>query len=149
MFILSDKSLEKLKGVHPKMVDVIKESIKNAPFDFRITHGLRSAEEQNRLYQCGRTIKGLKVTNCDGYVKKSNHQAKADGYGYAIDIFICGYVENGKYIKITSTEEGYDYKKLKAVADHIKATAKKLNVNISWGGDWARFKDYPHFELIK
>lgn len=148
MFILSEKSLNKLKGVHPDVVTVFKESIKNSPYDFRITHGVRTAEEQNKLYQCGRTIKGLKVTNCDGYIKKSNHQAKNDGYGYAVDIFICGYVKDGKYIKTTS-QEGYEYSKLKAVAEHIKAVAKSLNINISWGGDWTKFKDYPHFELRK
>lgn len=148
MFVLSDKSLEKLKGVHPDVVKVFKEAIKNSPYDFRITHGVRTAEEQNKLYQLGRTIKGSKVTNCDGYVKKSNHQPKVDGYGYAVDIFICGYVKDGKYIKTTS-QEGYEYSKLKAVAEHVKAVAKKLNINISWGGDWKSFKDYPHFELRK
>lgn len=146
MFILSDKSLEKLKGVHPDVVKVFKEAIKESPYDFRITHGVRSAEEQNELYQQGRTKPGKIVTKADGYTKKSNHQIKLDGYGHAVDIFVCGYVKNGKYIK-TTTDEGYEYSKLKAVADHIKAIAKKLNINISWGGDWSKFKDYPHFEL--
>jgi len=146
MFVLSKASLEKLKGVHPDVVKLFKKAIKDSPYDFRITHGVRSPEEQNKLFQLGRTVKGKKVTNCDGYVIKSNHQPKSDGFGYAVDIFICGYVDNGKYVKTTS-QEGYEYSKLKAVAEHIKLIAKRLGVNISWGGDWTRFKDYPHFEL--
>jgi len=33
------------------------------------------------------------------------------------------------------------------LADHIKKTAQKLNINIKWGGDFQRTKDYPHFEM--
>lgn len=52
-------------------------------------------------------LAGKKVTNCDGYIKKSNHQAKADGYGHAVDIFLTGFVASGNYIKFT-LEQGYD-----------------------------------------
>lgn len=51
MYILSEKSLNKLKGVHPELVKLIKEAIKESPYDFRITEGLRTAEYQNALYQ--------------------------------------------------------------------------------------------------
>lgn len=146
MYILSNLSKSKLKGVHPDLIKVFTVAINNSPYDFRITHGVRTAEEQNRLYQIGRTIKGRKVTNCDGYIRKSNHQAKSDGLGYAVDIFICGAYVNGKYVKYT-TSEGYDVKKLIPVAEHIKEVAKSLNIPITWGGDWKTFKDFPHFEL--
>lgn len=146
MYKLSKLSKIKLQGVHPDLIKLFTEAIKKSPYDFRITHGVRTAEEQYKLYQIGRTIKGRKVTNCDGYIKKSNHQAKADGYGYAVDIFICGKYIDGKYIKYT-TSEGYDVRKLILVAEHIKEVAKNLNIPITWGGDWKRFKDFPHFEL--
>ena len=132
MYVLSKLSLEKMKNVHPELVDVIKTAIENSPYDFRITAGARTAEEQNYLYQQGRTRAGQRVTNCDGY-------------GHAVDIFPCGIYENGVYRKFT-TDEGYDDKKLKSIANHILAIAKSKNVNIEWGGNW-KMHDTPHFEL--
>ena len=144
-YSFAKSSLEKMEKVHPKLVEVMKEAIKNSPYDFRITDGARTTEEQFALYQKGRTLPGPKVTNCDGKKFKSNHQIKSDGFGHAVDIFPCGVIENGVYRKFTS-EEGYDEKKLKLIANHILAVAKSKNINIEWGGNW-KMKDTPHFEL--
>ena len=146
-YAFSEQSLRLFKNVHPELVKIMKEAIADSPYDFRITAGARAAEEQNALYQIGRTKAGTIVTKADGYRNKSNHQIKADGYGHAVDIFVCGkYDENGDYIKFT-TEEGYDDKKIKEVANHIKETAKSLGLSIEWGGDWKGGWDSPHFEL--
>ena len=144
-YSFTQSSLDKMEKVHPKLVEVMKAAIENSPFDFRITDGARTTEEQFALYQKGRTLPGPKVTNCDGKKFKSNHQIKSDGYGHAVDIFPCGVIENGVYRKFTS-EEGYDEKKLKLIANHILAVAKSKNINIEWGGNW-KMKDTPHFEL--
>ena len=144
-YSFTQSSLDKMEKVHPKLVEVMKEAIENSPFDFRITDGARTTEEQFALYQKGRTLPGPKVTNCDGKKFKSNHQIKSDGFGHAVDIFPCGVVENGVYRKFTS-EEGYDDKKLRLIANHILAVAKSKNVNVEWGGNW-KMKDTPHFEL--
>ena len=145
VYSFSQTSLDKMSKVHPKLVEVMKEAIKNSPFDFRITDGARTAEEQNALYQLGRSKPGRKVTNCDGYKAKSNHQIKSDGFGHAVDIFPCGIVENGEYRKFTS-EEGYDDKKLKIISEHILKIAKEKGVNIEGGGNW-KMHDTPHFEI--
>ena len=76
MFVLSQASLDKLKGVHPNLINFFKELILISPWDFKIIRGVSTPEEQNKLYQQGRTIKGFKITNCDGFKKKSNHQIK-------------------------------------------------------------------------
>ena len=144
-YSFSQESLDKMKKVHPKLVEVMKAAIVGSPFDFRITAGARTTEEQFALYQEGRTLPGPKVTNCDGKKFKSNHQIKADGYGHAVDIFPCGVIENRTYRKFTSAE-GYDDKKLKLIADHILAVAKSKKINIEWGGNW-KMHDTPHFEL--
>ena len=109
MYKLSTRSLDTMAGVNPNLVKVIKEAIINSPYDFMITQGLRTAKYQNELYQQGRTKRGLKVTNADGYIKKSNHQMKIDDYGYAIDFVIL----NGKALD-WDTESKYQ-----AVAQHI------------------------------
>ena len=46
----------------------------------------------------------------------------------------------------TKSEEGYDDKKLRLIANHILAVAKSKNINIEWGGNW-KMNDTPHFEL--
>ena len=144
-YSFSQTSLDKMEKVHPKLVEVMKAAITDSPFDFRITSGARTTEEQKALFALGRTKPGKIVTYTNGVTSKSNHQIKADGYGYAVDIFPCGVIENGVYRKFTS-EEGYDEKKLKLIANHILAVAKSKNVNIEWGGNW-KMKDTPHFEL--
>lgn len=134
--MLGNTSKNNLKGVHPEMVKLINEAIKETPIDFTITSGVRSTAQQQALYAQGRTKPGAIVTKADGVKNKSNHQAKSDGYGHAIDL--CPYV-NGKLDWNTVAN-------FKIIAAHIKATAKCMGIVINWGGDW-KFLDLPHFEL--
>lgn len=134
------RSLDNLKGVHPNLVKVLKEAIKESPIDFTITEGLRTTQRQKDLYAQGRSKPGKKVTNADGVRNKSNHQAKSDGYGHAVDLypFFSGQVQVNHKDTI---------KNLEKIAIHIKAVAKCLGVNITWGGDFKSLYDAPHFEL--
>lgn len=139
-FKFGERSRNKLKNIHPKLIEVMTEAIKDSPYDFTIVEGVRTAERQNSLYQQGRTKPGIVVTSKDGYNKKSNHQIKSDGFGYAVDLypFIDGVLrmEYMKYKKETD-----------AIAEHILNTAKKLKINVEWGGHWKSLFDPPHFEL--
>lgn len=136
MPVFGKTSLLNLKGVHPNLVKVITEAIKDAPIDFTVISGVRTTPEQKALYAQGRTAKGSIVTNADGVKNKSNHQAKSDNYGHAVDL--CPYV-NGKLD--WNTENNF-----KTLSNHILATAKRLGIKVSWGGTW-KFKDLPHYEL--
>lgn len=148
-YVLSDASIEKMKGVHPNLIELMKKAISNSPYDFKIIQGLRTAEYQNSLYQQGRTKPGKIVTKLDGYNRKSNHQAKADGYGHAVDIAVCGhYDQNGDYVKYTTDAEMFDNKKLVEISRHVKAVAKEMGMEIVWGGDWKTLYDTPHYELV-
>ena len=148
-YVLSDASIEKMKGVHPKLIELMKKAIGDSPYDFKIIQGLRTAEYQNSLYQQGRTKPGKIVTKLDGYSRKSNHQAKADGYGHAVDIAVCGhYDQNGNYVKYTTDAEMFDNKKLVEISRHVKAVAKEMGMEIVWGGDWKTLCDTPHYELV-
>ena len=148
-YVLSDASIEKMKGVHPKLIELMKKAIDDSPYDFKIVQGLRTAEYQNSLYQQGRTKPGKIVTKLDGYNRKSNHQAKSDGYGHAVDIAVCGqYDQNGNYVKCTTDAEMFDNKKLVEISKHIKAVAKDMGLEIVWGGDWKTLYDTPHYELV-
>lgn len=132
----SKRSIDNLCGVHPDLVRVMHQAIKNTPIDFTITEGVRTVERQQELYAQGRTKPGYIVTNADGIKIKSNHQVKSDGYGYAVDLY--PYI-NGK-VDVNAVKE------LKVIADHICKVANSLNIPIEWGGNW-KMKDYPHFEL--
>lgn len=146
MFSFGEQSLKKLEGVHKDLVKVMKLAIINSPYDFKITNGVRTSAEQYALYCQGRTVlidkkgnKLKKVTNCDGITKKSNHQVKADGFGYAVDIALL----NPNNPKEVIWNDIAMYTK---VANHILKIAKEQGVNLEWGGNWKDFKDYPHFE---
>ena len=137
MYKFGNRSLKNLEGVHPDLVRLVTAAIKNSPVDFTITEGVRTVRRQQELYALGRTKPGNKVTNCDGVNRKSNHQVKSDGYGYAVDLYPYA---NGS-VQVNDAES------LIKIAAHIKVTALKIGVKILWGGDW-KIKDYPHFELL-
>jgi len=128
-----------LKNVHPNLVTIIREAAQNCPVPFIIIEGVRTAEKQKKIYAQGRTLPGAIVTYCDGVKEKSNHQLKDDGYGYAVDLY--PYISG----KILITESNVP-EILQIIAKHIKETAQKINISITWGGDW-KIRDYPHFEL--
>jgi peptidoglycan L-alanyl-D-glutamate endopeptidase CwlK len=119
-FALSQRSKDRLKGVHPDLVKVIEEAIKESPLDFSISEGLRTKERQKVLFDSGKS----KTMN-------SRHIT-----GHAIDFAV-----------IKDGEVTWDFKYYQLVADHIKAVAKALDVPIIWGGDWQSFRDGPHVEL--
>ena len=139
-FKFGTRSLKSLKGIHPDLSKVLTKAIETSPIDFTITDGLRTTAQQKALYAKGRTTSGSIVTNADGVKNKSNHQAKSDGYGYAVDLYP---YYNG------SVQVNDDKTLINKIAPHIKKVAKEMGINIEWGGDWKSFKDYPHFELKK
>lgn len=150
MPVFGKRSLSKLEGVAPKMVLLMKTAILTSPIDFSVDQGVRTTDTQARYYSWGRwvvnpdtgPIKGNKfgmiVTNRDGVTKKSEHQVKTDGYGYAVDV----------YPYYGGTMHTNDEKSLRIIADHIKSVAKALGIKIKAGIDWQKPHDPPHFELI-
>jgi|TARA_R100000084_G_scaffold108987_1_gene73393 peptidoglycan L-alanyl-D-glutamate endopeptidase CwlK len=117
---LSNRSKERLKGVHPDLVAVVERAIEITEQDFTVLEGLRSKERQKQLYRSGAS----KTMN-------SRHLT-----GHAVDI--APYVEGA-----VSWDWDYYY----PMADAMKEAAKELDVPIEWGGDWKSFKDGPHFQL--
>ncbi|WP_028025576.1 M15 family metallopeptidase [Enterovibrio calviensis] len=124
-FYLSSRSKNRMSGVHTDLVRVVERAIQLTQFDFGITSGVRTAEEQNALFK-------KKASQLDGYSKKSRHQT-----GHAIDFVV--YDENGK------VTWGFSYYTQVSLA--FKQAALELGIAIKWGGDWVSFKDGPHVEL--
>ncbi len=146
MYQFGKRSLDNLVGVHPNLVKILKASITDSPVDFTITEGLRTAQKQQEYYSWGRTKKNpntgkmTKVTYADGIKRKSNHQPKDDGYGYAVDLY--PYFDDKVQVQGDAVVIA-----LEEIANHIKKKAKELGIKIVWGGDWTKPYDPPHFQL--
>ena len=117
---LSQKSLDRLKGVHPDLVKVVKKAIEYTPVDFRITEGLRTKERQAYLLKKGatRTMRSRHIT------------------GHAID-----------FVALPNGEVSWDFPYYTQISQAFKKAAAELGVPSIWGGDWKSFRDGPHIEL--
>jgi len=114
-FILSKRSLNKLKGVHPDLVAVVKRAIEITSVDFGVTFGVRTVEEQQRLVDAGRS-----------QTMNSKHLIQADGYAHAVDLV--AYVDG----EVTWELNVYDN-----VCDAMAQAADELGVAIKWGAAWS------------
>lgn len=125
-FRLSQRSLMRLAGVHPDLVEVVKLAILRTSVDFTVVEGLRTPERQRELVAAGKsqTQNGL-------------HLRQADGYGHAVDLAPL----------VGGAIPWNDWARFKDLADVVKACAAKLGVPVEWGGDWKTLKDGPHFQL--
>ena len=114
---LSNKSLQKLDGVHPDMVAVVKLAISITGQDFSVGEGLRSVSRQKELVATGKST-----------TMNSRHIT-----GHAVDLF--------------PYPLSWDWEYFYPIADAMKAAAKELKIDLEWGGDWKSFPDGPHFQL--
>ena len=146
-YSFGEASQARLKGLHPDLVRVLEQAIAHSTLDFTIIEGVRSAQRQMELYAQGRTKPGPIVT----WLKVSNHMAKADGYGYAVDLYPYP-VSLVLGAKPKSYEPLFD-----ELAQVMFAAAKACGVKLRWGADWDMDNmprergetDNPHFELRK
>jgi peptidoglycan LD-endopeptidase CwlK len=117
---LSQKSIDRLSGVHPDLVAVVKRAIEITECDFAVLEGVRSLTRQEQLFKAGasQTMKGRHLT------------------GHAVDL--------GAYV---GGSVRWDWSLYHIIAKAMKQAAAELNTPITWGGDWKSFPDGPHFEL--
>lgn len=120
MFKLSQKSLDRLSGVHPDLVAVVKRAIEITEVDFAVLEGVRSKARQEQLLKAGAS-----------QTMRSRHLT-----GHAVDL--------GAYV---GGSVRWDWPLYDKIALAMKAAALELQAAIEWGGDWKSFPDGPHFEL--
>ena len=53
---------------------------------------------------------------------------------------------NGRAVDVY-VNNGWKFEDYKAFADIAKIVAKECGYTITWGGDWPRFRDGPHFQV--
>ena len=121
----------RLGAILPQLAAKIRQiaemvALDKPPLTFRVTQGLRSWNEQAKLYAQGRTEPGPIVTNAPpGY---SQHQ-----FGLAVDIVPMGIND------IPDWDENHPiWKRLIQVGESLGLTA---------GAEFRTFPDYPHLQL--
>lgn len=119
-YSLGPKSLERLQGVHPDLVRVVKRAITMTPVDFTVLEGLRTLARQKQLMAQGATR-----------TMNSRHLT-----GHAVDL---APVIDGKV--------SWDWPLYHRLGPAVKEAARLEGVPITWGADWRTFKDGPHWEL--
>ena len=128
MFYLGRRSKQRLEGVHPDLVRVVKRAIRSTICDFTVLEGVRSEERQRKLFQAGAS----KIMN-------SRHLT-----GHAVDLG--AYLDGGVR---------WDWPLYYQIAAAMMMAAVEEGVTIRWGGDWdsdgdytdEKWRDGPHFEL--
>ena len=98
----------------------------------RITHTLRTFDEQDSLYSIGRRNPGRIVTNAKA--GQSYHN-----YGLALDFCII------KQDGTVSWSRGSDFNNDQQ-ADWMQVVEAFEAIGWEWGGRWKHLKDYPHLQ---
>jgi len=111
-------------------IDVAKQIAGDHGTSYIVISGNRTWAEQNALYAIGRTVPAPAIrTHARG--GQSNHN-----FGIAID---GGIFRRGKYLDNDNPQLA------SRVHTLIGKQAKKHG--LEWGGEWTRFKDFPHIEV--
>lgn len=126
-YVLGAKSLQKLDGVHPDLVKVVKRAIEISEIDFTVTEGVRTMARQKELVAAGasKTLKGRHIPD--------NNKC---GMSCAVDL-----------AALVGGKVDWSWPLYGKLAKAMKQAASELSVPIEWGGDWTTLKDGPHFQL--
>jgi peptidoglycan L-alanyl-D-glutamate endopeptidase CwlK len=123
---LDKTSEQKLVGVHPDLVRIIRRAAKDSTLEFRVIEGPRTVDRQRHLVKIGAS----KTMN-------SRHiKAGKLSVSHAVDV-----------VPLVNGKVSWDWPLYHKLAPIIKAAAKAEKVPLEWGGDWKTFKDGPHWQL--
>ena len=114
MYKLSSRSLGKLEGVNPVLVDTVKRAIELTKVAFGVIFGVRSLETQKKLFESGRS-----------QTMKSKHLIQPDGTAHAIDL-----------MAYDGSDPSWEIVMYDDIADAMKAAAKETDAKIRWGAAW-------------
>lgn len=118
--MMAARSEQRLEGVNPDLVRVVRRAATLCKIPFIVTEGLRTTERQAKLVKAGasKTMNSRHIT------------------GHAVDL-----------APVIAGQVRWDWPPFHEIARAMKQAAAACGVAIVWGGDWRTFKDGPHFEL--
>ena len=113
-FHLSKKSYRKLEGVNPQLVETVEKAIKLTKVDFGVIYGVRTLNEQKKLYEAGRS-----------QTMRSKHLLQDDDTSHAVDLM----AYDGK-------KPCWELNLYDDIADAMKTAAQETGARIRWGAAW-------------
>ena len=113
-FKLSQRSFQKLVGVHDDLVETVKLAISLTKIDFGVIYGVRSKAEQQKLFDSGRS-----------QTMASKHLIQDDGKAHAVDLM--AYQDGDPCWEIQVYDE---------IADAMKEAAVRVGLKMRWGAAW-------------
>lgn len=153
-FRLSQRSMDRLEGVHPDMTAVVERAIQLTGIDFGVTQGVRTLDEQKANVAAGRS-----------QTMASKHLLQDDGFSHAVDV-----------VAYVGSDVSWELNVYDDICDAFKEAAKEVGCSIKWGAAWSEgdirtykgtsedammayvdlrrsqgrrpFIDAPHFELM-
>jgi peptidoglycan L-alanyl-D-glutamate endopeptidase CwlK len=153
-FRLSQRSMDRLEGVHPDMTAVVERAIQLTGVDFGVTQGVRTLDEQKANVAAGRS-----------QTMASKHLLQDDGFSHAVDV-----------VASVGSDVSWELNVYDDICDAFKEAAKEVGCSIKWGAAWSEgdirtyegssedammayvdlrrsqgrrpFIDAPHFELM-
>ena len=114
-FKLSKRSLGKLEGVHPDMIATVKRAIELTKVDFGVTFGVRTLEEQKKLYAAGRS-----------QTMNSKHLIQDSGFSHAVDL-----------VAYDGPNVVWELSVYDDIADAMSEAANEVGCDIKWGAAWS------------
>ena len=153
-FRLSQRSMDRLEGVHPAMTAVVERAIQLTDVDFGVTQGVRTLDEQKANVAAGRS-----------QTMASKHLLQDDGFSHAVDV-----------VAYVGSDVSWELNMYDNICDAFKTAAEEVGCSIKWGAAWSEgdirtysssaedammayvdlrrsqgrrpFIDAPHFELM-
>lgn len=120
MWQFSARSEERLVGVRPELVHVVRRALEISTSDFAVIEGLRTLERQRQLVASGasRTLASRHLT------------------GHAVDL-----------APVIDGEIHWSWPAFTPLIAAMRQAARDCGVTVIHGADWTTFKDGPHHEL--
>ena len=118
MFTLSNRSLQRLKGVNQVLVDITLLAIQKTKVDFGVTTGVRTIHTQQQLVQQGKS-----------QTMNSYHLLQDDMTSWAVDLV--AYVDGEVCWEVNVYDD---------IADAMKEASQQVdrkNFRLRWGGAWS------------
>lgn len=117
---LNKRSEQRLVGVHPKLVQVVRRAAETTSVEFQVTCGRRTVAEQRLMVAQGKSR-----------TMKSYHLV-----GKAVDL-----------VAIVAGEASWDLARYATINKYMQSAAKELGHTITWGGTWNTIIDGPHWQI--
>ena len=122
-FRLSQRSMDRLEGVHPDMTAVVERAIQLTKVDFGVTEGVRTLEKQKENVAAGRS-----------QTMASKHLLQDDGFSHAVDV-----------VAYIGPDVSWELNVYDDICDAFKQAAEEIGVSIKWGAAWSEgdIRSYP------